>query len=111
MLRQTAQVNGKGVCTLNTPGEVVKRRIFFSDHARAEARRRGIKADIVLEVAATPEQRMPSRRGREVRQSRIVHPDSGKLLLVRVVVEPGPEAELIVTVYRTSKMRKYWRVQ
>jgi hypothetical protein len=34
---------------------------------------------------------------------------SGKLQLIRVVVDQGRDGDTVVTVYRTSKVRKYWR--
>ena len=86
-------------------------RIRMSDHARAEARRRGVIEATVLGVAANPEQRVETRAGREIRQSRIVDAASGKLFLVRVIVDSGEHGETIVTVYRTSRIRKYWRAQ
>jgi hypothetical protein len=63
----------------------------------------------VLEVATTPEQRVPVREGREIRQSRVTDPASGKLQLLRVVVDRGKDSDMMVTAYRTSKVRKYWR--
>ena len=36
-------------------------------------------------------------------------PASGKLQLIRVVIDRGPDGDTVVTVYRTSKLRKYWR--
>jgi len=35
-------------------------------------------------------------------------PTGGTLYLVRVVVDAGPSAETVVTVYRTIKIEKYW---
>jgi len=49
------------------------------------------------------------RSNREVRQSRVIDPASGKLQLIRVVVEIGKDGDTVVTAYRTSKIRKYWR--
>jgi hypothetical protein len=86
-------------------------RIILSDHARAEAGRRGISEASVLSVATAPEQRVAVRLGREVRQSRVVDPASGKLHLIRVVVDEGMDSDTVVTVYRTSKIRKYWSAQ
>jgi hypothetical protein len=63
----------------------------------------------VLEVATTPEQRVPVRDDREIRQSRVIDPASGKLQLLRVVVDCGKDSDTVVTAYRTSKVRKYWR--
>jgi len=82
--------------------------IVLSEHARTQAARRGLSEDVVLGVARSPEQRLAVRPGREMRQSRIGVPEGGTLYLVRVVVDSGPEADTVVTVYRTSKIDKYW---
>jgi hypothetical protein len=63
----------------------------------------------VLAVAQAPEQVLPIRPGREVRQARVSLPPTGGVHLVRVVVDMGPQADMIVTVYRTSKIDTYWR--
>ena len=72
-----------------------------------QAQRRGLPEAIVLSVARAPEQRIPVRPGREIRQSRIAVPAGGTLYLVRVVVDADPTAETVV-VYRTSRIEKYW---
>jgi hypothetical protein len=82
--------------------------IALSKHAREQAARRGLNEDIVLAVAQAPEQRLSVRRGREVRQSRVAMPAGGTLYLIRVVVDAGQSDETVVTVYRTSKIEKYW---
>ena len=82
--------------------------IALSEHARAQAERRGISEQTVLAVARAPEQRLSVRPGREIRQARVAMPAGGPLYLVRVVVDAGPTAETVVTVYRTSKIEKYW---
>jgi Domain of unknown function (DUF4258) len=86
-------------------------RLRMTEHARGEALRRAISEEEALEVARTPEQRLPGRSGREIRQSRVIDPVSGKLHLIRVVVEASADAESIVTVYRSSKIRKCWSEQ
>lgn len=53
---------------------------------------------------------MPVRPEREVRQSSVADPASGKLQLIRVVVDCGKDVDTVVTAYRTSKVSKYWRV-
>src|SRR5437588_8343376 len=103
------QVNVSSLPALLSYGEDgVADRLRLSEHARAEALRRGINEETALKVARTPEQRIAGRSGREVRQSRVIDPASGKLQLVRVVVEIRAGEETIVTVYRSSKIRKYW---
>lgn len=87
----------------------MQRRLEMTEHARSEALRRQVSEDTVLAVARDPEQRLEARAGREIRQSRMVDPASGKLYLIRVVVEIEAAGETIVTVYRTSRIRRYWR--
>ena len=53
---------------------------------------------------------MPVRAGREVRQSRVRFQPGGNLYLVRVFVDASPALETVVTVYRSSKIDKYWRI-
>jgi len=86
-------------------------RITLTEHARSEASRRGIEEATVLEVARRPEQRIGVKARRELRQSRVLDRVSGKLHLVRVAVDRDPDGDTVVTVYRTSKLRKYWREQ
>ena len=64
-----------------------------------------------MEVAQAPEQRVHVRTGREIRQSRINMAEGGKLYLVRLVVDTGAAQDEVVTVYRTSKIDKYWSGQ
>ena len=84
------------------------RPIVLAEHARTQAVRRRLTEAMVLEVAQSPEQRIAVRPGREIRQTRIAMPAGGKLYLVRLVVDIGPGEEMVVTVYRTSKIDKYW---
>ena len=83
-------------------------KIVLSEHARMQAARRGLSEDVVLGVARSPEQRLAVRPGREVRQSRVRTPAGSTLYLVRVVVDSGQDGDTVVTVYRTSKIDKYW---
>jgi hypothetical protein len=51
------------------------------------------------------------RPGREVRQSRHEFSSDKAIYLVRVIVDVTPGLVTVVTVYRTSKVAKYWRQQ
>ncbi len=84
-------------------------RVVLSDHARQEASRRAIPETVVRRVARSPEQVVPVRLGREVRQSTVTFPPEGKNYLVRVIVDVVGALATVVTVYRTSKVDKYWR--
>lgn len=80
--------------------------IVISDHAELEITRRKLSLTIIESVLAAPQQVIPSRPGRQVYQS-IVEINS-KSYLLRLVVDQGNPPTL-VTVYRTSKINKYWR--
>jgi len=82
----------------------------LSEHARWRAERRGIGEATVSEVAAAPEQVIPVRPGREIRQSHWEDPALEKRYLVRVVVDTRADVDRVVTVYRSSKIDKYWRM-
>ncbi|MDP2639091.1 MAG: DUF4258 domain-containing protein [Betaproteobacteria bacterium] len=79
-----------------------------STHALDQARRRGVDKATLDRVADRPEQVVPVRPGREVRQSRIPGTE-GTPYLVRVFVDIAGSEETVVTVYKTSKIAKYWR--
>jgi hypothetical protein len=81
----------------------------IASHATVEMERRGIDQTIVRRVLAAPEQRHTVRAGRHVLQSRIAFDD--KIYLVRVFVDVDRKPADVVTVYRTSKIAKYWKAE
>jgi len=88
----------------------VPQRIVVSEHARRQAARRGLSELVMLGVVSAPEQVVEVRPGREIRQSRIVD-TKGVTYLLRVVTDRADQDIRVVTVYRTSKVRKYWRAR
>lgn len=82
---------------------------LITDHAYFEMQRRDISEQIVRNVLEKPDQIEEVRSGRRVYQSKIEFRDSNRTYLIRVFVDIGREPWEIVTVYRTSKIEKYWR--
>jgi hypothetical protein len=80
----------------------------FSRHAREEMERRSIPAEIVESVLQEPQQVIEHPGGKKIYQS-IVEFQEGKTFLVRVFVAEEGDIPVVVTVYRTSKVQKYWR--
>lgn len=78
----------------------------FTSHALYEMARRRINESEVTQVLAKPEQLQMVRAGRAVYQARQGEPPEEYLLRVFVDVSDNPPS--VVTVYRTSKIRKYW---
>ena len=85
------------------------RNFSFTDHALFEMARRGISEDQVAAVLAKPEQSESVRKGRKVYQSKLRFGEPSKEYILRVFVDTGRNPPQIVTVYRTSKIEKYWR--
>ena len=79
----------------------------LSAHALLECGRRKISLDLVERVLYNPEQILPQELDLRVYQSRFTA-ESGRMYLLRVFVSDKDDESVVVTVYRTSKVRKYW---
>ncbi len=79
----------------------------YSKHALKEMGQRRISRDIADEVLRNPEQIVNEHSRRKCYQSR-VYCDEGKLFLLRVIVDVATEPSVVITLYRTSKISKYW---
>jgi hypothetical protein len=80
----------------------------LSRHARQEMGRRRIPAAVVKAVLDRPEQVVEAPGGFRAYQSKFAF-GRGKMYLVRAIVAEEAEPPVVVTVYRTSKVEKYWR--
>jgi hypothetical protein len=82
---------------------------IIKPHAQLEMKRRQIAEDQVALVLSSPEQMEEVRPGRNVYQSRLTLSDPPQTYLLRVFVDIDRDPAEVVTVYRTSKISKYWR--
>lgn len=80
----------------------------LSKHAEDELVRRKIPRAFLDEVLQQPEQLVPQYGSEKVYQSRLDFGD-GRIFLVRVIVDDTVSPAIVVTVYRTSRIKKYWR--
>ena len=80
----------------------------LSKHARQELARRDIALADVEAVLAAPGRIVPEHGGIMCYQSRTTH--AGKPRLLRVMVNEAAEPMVVVTIYRTSKISKYWQL-
>ncbi|TPW14062.1 MAG: hypothetical protein FD130_1451 [Halothiobacillaceae bacterium] len=79
-----------------------------SNHAREEMKRRGIPQKLLDAVLNNPQQVAPEREGKKVYQSQVDF-GQGKIFLLRVIVADDTDPAIVITVYRTSRIEKYWR--
>ena len=82
----------------------------LTDHARAEMARRQISESDVARALSAPEQSKNVREGCAVYQSRMEFGEPPGIYLLRVFVDVDRDPPEVVTVYRTSRIEKYWRV-
>jgi hypothetical protein len=84
-------------------------RYRISRHAQEEMERRRISLSLVESVLDNPQQIVPEKEGRKAYQSQVDFGD-GKIFLLRVLVADDVDPKVVITVYRTSKIEKYWRL-
>ena len=82
---------------------------IFTDHALLEMKRRGIDEDMVSAALAKPGQIELARAGRAIYQTKIELEIPPKTYILRVFVDVDRKPPQVVTVYKTSKLEKYWR--
>lgn len=80
----------------------------LSKHAKNELVNRQIPFAILESVIENPQQILNIQNGKKVFQSQVVF-EKGRIYLVRVIVNDRVEPFRIITVYKTSKIEKYWR--
>ena len=82
--------------------------INYSNHAEEELVRRKISKKIIEQGVNEPEQILDFEDDIIIYQS-IINFDNKKKYLVRAVVSENKDSKTLITVYKTSKIKKYWR--
>lgn len=80
----------------------------FSSRALEELERRNIPMSLVEAVMENPQQVVVGQRQRMIYQSQVYF-DTGKLYLLRLFIDSNLDPPVVVTIYKTSKIQKYWR--
>ena len=80
----------------------------LTTHSESEMVRRKIPQHLLEELMADPQQVVPGHGRRKVYQSLLEFGDN-RTYLLRAIVDDQTSPPTIVTVYRTSRVRKYWR--
>lgn len=82
-------------------------KFHFSKHVLEELQKRKIPQQLVEQTLLAPEQKVPEVDDITCYQSRVEI--SEKTYLLRVMINETMNPPVVVTVYRTSKISKYWR--
>ncbi len=83
-------------------------KITINKHASFEAERRGIPEKLITDVVRNPQQKLPSRKGRVILQSKYFDKEINKDMLLRVIGVESLDTFSVITTYKTSKIGKYW---
>jgi len=83
-------------------------KFIISRHAHEEMERRGITRNLVESILQNPQQVVDEYGQKKAYQS-IIDSGTGKDYLVRVIANDSVDPAVVVTVYKTNKIRKYWR--
>lgn len=82
-------------------------KFHYSKHVHEELEKRKLPQSLLEEVLEAPEQKVPEVDEITCYQSRVEI--DGQRYLLRVMVNDTVSPPVVVTVYRTSKITKYWR--
>ena len=82
----------------------------ISRHAEEELVRRAIPRRLLEETLNAPQQIVTAHLGKSAYQSQLDF-GQGKVYLLRAIVSEATDPPVVVTVYRTSKVHKYWSMR
>ena len=83
-------------------------KIVFSEHALFELKFRQIRQEDVEHFIIYPMQKLPAKRNRIIMQGRYTDDTENKEMLLRIIGEELEDVFYVITVYKTSKIDKYW---
>jgi len=81
---------------------------IFSLHAQEQMIRRGIDSHTVLVVLSAPDQMIVDNDAPDIVIYQSVVKEDGLLFLLRVFVNRNKKPNVIVTLYKTTKISKYY---
>ena len=82
--------------------------VILSAHAVFEAKRRDIDEKLIQSMVMEPQQKISSKKWRVVVQGRYFDHIENKEMLLRIIGKETPDKFEVITIYKTSKIKKYW---
>ena len=81
----------------------------FSNHALEQMRRRGIKQEDVEIAIVHPDQVVSDTENPDITIYQSLLNESGQMFLLRVFINKVKQPNVVVTLYRTTKIQKYYK--
>jgi hypothetical protein len=85
----------------------VREKVEFTKYAELQIQERGIRHEDILNTLNSPGQVLSGKKGRKIAQKKVNR--GGEKGLLRIIFEEKVNAKVVITVYWTSKIEKYWR--
>lgn len=79
-------------------------------HLERQAREREINLKIIKETLINPQQIVPEPKGLKIAQNKYHDKENNKDYLIRVIFREERDLRIGITVYKTSKIKKYWNL-
>lgn len=83
-------------------------KFVLSRHAQEQIERRAIPLELLEAVLRDPQQIVEGYGGKKTYQSQFDF-GRGRMYLLRAILRDDIDPGMVVTVYKTSKIEKYWR--
>ena len=84
-------------------------KFILLNHLKAQAKERSIDIKFIENTILNPAQITMDSKGLKVAQSKFFDKGQNKEYLIRVVFREDKDSRIGITVYKTSKIKKYWR--
>jgi hypothetical protein len=81
---------------------------IFSKHAEEQMQRRNISRDTAIDAVLHPDQTLVDDEFPEMKIFQSLTREKGQVFLLRVFVNVKQHPNIIVTLYKTSKIKKYY---
>jgi Domain of unknown function (DUF4258) len=81
---------------------------YISRHTEEQCEQRGISSEMLNTVLQNPQQVIEDAEGKRIYQSQVYFA-SGKTYLIRAIVSEKTKPAIVITVYKTSQISRYWR--
>jgi hypothetical protein len=81
----------------------------FSNHALEQMQRRGIKQEDIEVAMLQPDQKLVDADSPDITIYQSLLNENGQMFLLRVFVNTSKDPNVVVTLYKTSKIQKYYR--
>jgi hypothetical protein len=82
-------------------------KVVITPHAEEQIENRKLARERVIQIVSNPEEIISATSGRYFAQSKFVEGD--KEYLLRVLFEDKDGERQVITVYPTSRVKKYWK--